>query len=101
MKTRFHPEARVEYVEALVYLEERRSGYGEKFEGEVFAALEQAQLFPESGARMPGCLDLPVRKFSLRAFRYDLMVGMEGDEMVVYAVVHRHRKPGYWRGRLD
>lgn len=99
-KVRFHPAARLEYVEALVYLEDCRGGYGEMFEGEVFLTLEQVRQFPESGARLPTCLELPVRKFSLRRFRYDIIAGCHDGTIVVYAIAHRARKPSYWRDRL-
>lgn len=42
MTLRFHPDARAEYVDALLYLEKQRVGYGEKFENEVFATLDRA-----------------------------------------------------------
>ena len=101
MRPRFHPEARVEYTDALVYLEDRRQGYGEKFEMEVFAALERALEFPGSGVRMPGYPEhVDIRAFPLRVFRYSLMIHFDGDEAVVYAVAHQHRKPGYWQDRL-
>jgi plasmid stabilization system protein ParE len=101
MRSRFHPDARAEYVDALVYIAERRPGYGEKFEAEVFAALERALQFPESGAQVQGYPEnLNLRAFPLHVFRYSLMLAFEGDEAVVYAVAHQHRKPGYWRDRL-
>ena len=101
MQLRFHPLARVEYVEALVYLEQRRAGYGERFETEVGALLDRIRQFPHSGTRVPG---LPsgtdVHAFPLRVFRYTLMVGFDGDDAVIYALSHQHRRPGYWRDRV-
>lgn len=97
---RFHPLARVEYVEAIVYLEQRREGYGERFEAEVDAVLDRVQRFPQSGAKVTGFPpEVDIRAFPLRVFRYTLMVGFEGDSAVVYAVAHQHRRPGYWRDR--
>lgn len=101
MRSRFHPDARVEYVNALIYVEERRAGYGEKFEVEVVAALERALQFPGSGSHVdgyPGGLNL--RAFPLHTFRYSLMIGFEGDQAIIYALAHQHRKPDYWRERL-
>ena len=101
MRSRFHPDARAEYVDALVYIEGRRKGYAEKFEAEVFAALERALQFPGSGARPHGYPeDLNLRAFPLRVFRYSLMIVFEAEEAIVYAVAHQHRKPRYWRDRL-
>lgn len=101
MTPRFHPDAREEYVDALLYLEEQRVGYGEKFENEVFAALERALEFPGSGTLVEGYpKELNLRAFPLRVFRYSLMIALAGDEAVVYAVAHQHREPGYWRDRV-
>ena len=100
MRLRFHPLARVEYVEAIVYLEQRREGYGERFEAEVDAVLGRIREFPQSGARVPGFPpDADVRAFPLRVFRYTLMVGFDAGSAVVYAVAHQQRRPGYWQGR--
>ena len=101
MRLRFHPLGRVEYVEAIVYLEQRREGYGERFETEVDAVLDRIRDFPQSGASVPGFPpEVDVRAFVLRVFRYTLMVGFEGDSAVVYAVAHQQRRPGYWRDRV-
>lgn len=51
---RLHPEAEVEYVEALLYLEAQREGYGERFEAEVDATLDRIRAFPLSGALVEG-----------------------------------------------
>jgi plasmid stabilization system protein ParE len=101
MKARFHPDARAEFVDAIVYIEDRRRGYGLKFEAELSATLERALQFPGSGARVPGTAEaLDLRAFPLLGFPYSLMVAFESDEAVVFAVAHQHRKPGYWHGRL-
>lgn len=92
----------VEYVEAIVYHEDQREGYGAKFEEEVLNVIERIRVFPSSGALVPGYPeDVVVRAFSLRRFRYSLMVVIEGEQPVIYAVVHQHRRPGYWRERLQ
>jgi plasmid stabilization system protein ParE len=101
MRLRFHPEARAEYTRALVYLEDRREGYGQKFELEVFGTLERALELPGSGASVPGFPEhVDVRQFPLRVFRYSLILHFDGDDAIVYAVAHQHRKPGYWGDRL-
>lgn len=88
-------------MDALVYLDERRSGYGERFETEVFAALQRALDLPGSGAQVRGYPDsVNLRAFPLRVFRYSLMIRFDGAEAIIYAVAHQHRKPGYWDDRL-
>jgi hypothetical protein len=98
---KFHREARLEYIEALLLLEEERVGYGAKFEAEVEAALRRVDEFPKSAPRLPGFPEhVEVRVFPLRVFRYSLMVVFEKDDPVVYAVAHQHRRPGYWKDRV-
>jgi plasmid stabilization system protein ParE len=98
---RFHPEARLEYIEALLHVEEEREGYGAKFEAEVDAALRRVSEFPRSAPRLPGFpKDVEARAFLLGVFRYSLLVVLGGDGPVIYAVAHQHRRPGYWKSRL-
>jgi plasmid stabilization system protein ParE len=101
MRLRFHPLARVEYADAMVYLEQHREGYGERFENEVDSTLQRIADFPQSGAVIPDCPpDVELRSFPLRVFQYSLIVGFFDHETVVYAVAHQHRKPGYWHDRV-
>ena len=93
---RFHPAARREYVDALLYYEDRRVGYGARFEAEVQSVLERVRQFPASGPRMGGLPpEIEARSFPLRTFRYSLMVVFEEGQPVIYAVAHQQRKPGY------
>jgi plasmid stabilization system protein ParE len=98
---RFHPAARVELVEAIVYHEATRPGYGAEFEAEVDDLVARILEFPESGAPLPAYPpEFDVRAFRLPSFRYSLLVADVDGERMVYAVAHQHRRPGYWRDRL-
>jgi hypothetical protein len=98
---RFHREARLEYVEALLLLEEEQVGHGAKFEAEVGATLQRMEEFPKSGPLLPGFPEaVEARAFPLRVFRDSLMVVFEGDDPVVYAVAHQRRTPGYWKDQI-
>jgi len=97
----FHPEARAEYLTALLHLEEEREGYGARFEAEIDAALDRVRSFPRSGARVEGLpRDIEARAFPRRRFRYSLMVVLEAEGPVVLAVAHQSRRTGYWFERL-
>jgi mRNA-degrading endonuclease RelE of RelBE toxin-antitoxin system len=39
--------------------------------------------------------------FRLHTFSYNLVYVVESDEIVILAVAHHKRRPGYWRGRLS
>ena len=98
---RFHPAARVELVEAILYHEAARPGYGARFQSELDDLVVQILEFPESGAPLPAYpLEFDVRAFRLPSFRYSLLVADVDGERMVYAVAHQHRRPGYWRERV-
>ncbi len=98
---RFHPAARVELVEAVVYHEEQRPGYGDRFEAEVQEAVDRILQFPESGSPLKDYPpELEARAFRLQTLRYSLIVAVVDGEQLVSAVAHHSRKPGYWRERV-
>jgi plasmid stabilization system protein ParE len=98
---RFHPAARAELIEALVYLEEHRPGYGDKFAAEVEELIERIVQLPESGAPLSGYPpELDVRAFRSKTFRYALIVATLDGERMVHAIAHQHRSPGYWASRI-
>ena len=41
-----------------------------------------------------------VRQFRLERFPYGLIYVITASEIVVMAVAHLHREPGYWRDRI-
>jgi toxin ParE1/3/4 len=41
-----------------------------------------------------------IRKFRLCRFRYNVIYAVDGEEIVIVAVAHHRRHPGYWRGRI-
>ena len=97
----FHPEARAELVAAIRYHEAERPGYGAKFRDEARAVIERASELPGVGQRERGYPDgLDVRAFQFDLFPYAVIVVVEEDELLVDAVAHGRRFPGYWRTRL-
>jgi len=53
--------------------------------------------FPESAAEiLPG-----IRKRVLRKFRCSLIFTIEKDGLLILAVAHHSRRPGYWVGRVS
>ncbi len=53
--------------------------------------------FPESAAEiMPG-----IRGRILRKFHYSLIYTIERDGLLILAVAHHSRRPGYWVGRVS
>lgn len=96
MKHVFHPEAAVEFEAAIVYYEERGVGLGQRFATEVRAAIEHIVNAPEKWR----ILEADVRRCLTRVFPYSVLYTIEPDFILILAVMHGKRQPGYWRGRL-
>jgi len=88
-------------------LDDALSGYAwylehsEKAADVFFAELERAFDFilkePEA---WPPYLH-GTRHFLLRDYPHSVVFKMRGDAVIVYAVAHARRRPGYWRSRLS
>ena len=44
--------------------------------------------------------DHGTRRFLLRRYPYNLIYRVEPTRLVIVAVAHAHRRPGYWKQRL-
>jgi len=93
----FHPEARTEYREAAAFYEARRSGLGAAFTIEVEAALARIVQNPNSY----GMIENDIRRCLTHTFPYGILYTIERDGILIVAVMHLRRRPGYWRDRLS
>lgn len=96
IRARFLKPAEAEAGEAVAYFDEQRPGLGDRFEQDLQSAVTFVIEHPRSGKP----LSERVRKFPLRTFRYNLIYVIDELEIVVVAVAHHRRRPGYWHGRL-
>lgn len=69
---------------------------GTRFVNAVEEAIEQMSLAPERFRRFESDL----RKVRVEEFPYAVVYRMEGRELRIIAVMHLHRRPGYWSDRL-
>lgn len=91
----FSPQARAELLEAAHYYGGESPALRERFVAACEAGLAQLEAHPESGFHLRG----DFRRLLLRGFPYSLIYGIRGDEIRIYAVMHHHRRPSYWRDR--
>jgi plasmid stabilization system protein ParE len=91
--------ARVEFVHAIKWYEEREPGLGDEFLVEVDRALELVGANPEAWPLWPG--EPRARRFVMRRFPYVIAYREGLGEVTIVAFVHAKRRPGYWRDRLD
>ena len=91
----FHPEAEVDFVEAVRWYERERAGLGHVFSAAVSETVRFATDFPDAGAPLGPSL----RRAFVRAFPYYVLYAHSPEGLWVVAVAHFRRRPGYWRDR--
>jgi len=97
----FHPEARAELVADVDWYADREVAVGARFEVAVRAAIDAAVDSPESWAVWPGWDRQPVvRSKGVNDFPYRVVYFVQGDLLIILAVAHAKRRPGYWRERV-
>jgi toxin ParE2 len=96
LPVRFLPEAAGELDEAVAYYNAQKAGLGSDFAVEVRDGLARVQQYPKGWQSLSG----RIRRYRLQRFPYGLVYAPLAAEIVVVAVMHLHRKPGYWKGRL-
>ena len=96
MKHALHPDAFGEYVAAASAYENLQTGLGERFIQGVETAIESICQAPERWTVM----EQDVRRRLTRVFHYAVLYTIEEDGVLIVAVMHCHRKPGYWHPRV-
>jgi hypothetical protein len=92
----FHPEAEAEFVEALGRYAAISEPLGRRFYATIETLLGEIGSAPQ---RFP-YVRRPVRRHFGKVFPYALIFVDDADAVVVLAVAHFRRRPGYWRSRL-
>jgi toxin ParE1/3/4 len=95
MRYVFHPEALTEYAEAVQYYAEQRVEVAQAFIDVIEDAVYQIR---ESPTRYV-VIDEDVRRCMTRKFPYGILYTIEQDYILILAVMHGSREPGYWKGR--
>lgn len=94
----FHPAARAELLAAARYYEQQAQGLGMQFVAEAERAVSLLRTSPRLGAPVSGHAEL--RRWSLRRFPYYLIYRADAHALLILAVAHERRGPGYWDKRL-
>jgi plasmid stabilization system protein ParE len=95
----FHPAADAELRAAIRWYEEQESELGTRFEAAVYESLARIGASPR--AWKPWSENPAVRIFSLWRFPFHIPYVSEGSRIIVLAVAHSKREPGYWRDRMN
>ena len=92
----FHPEALAELEHAKGWYEEQKPGLGESFFQEISNAISHICESPTTWPEYSG----GTRRFLVHRFPYAVIYHQRLTLILVVAVMHLKRKPGYWKGRL-
>ena len=97
-RVRILEQAAVEAIEAAAWYESERPGLGREFDHAVNAAIDllEDEIVPLTN--LPSAAG--AKRLLLKRFPYDIVVRELPEEIVVVAVAHQSRRPGYWRNRL-
>jgi toxin ParE2 len=90
------PEAQQELDEAIAFYEQRVPGLGLSFLSAVQAAFAEICEYPKSCPEVRG----PIRRKLIRRFPYGVLFRVDEAEIVVIAIAHLRRRPGYWADRI-
>ncbi len=93
----FLPEAEQEMLEAALYYQSQASGLGIDF----LSVVEHALKFIMESPNTCPILEGELRRRLVRRFPFGILYKVESEEIVVIAVAHLRRKPGYWKERIQ
>jgi toxin ParE1/3/4 len=97
MKLRIHRLAVAEIDHEVDYYESRQPGLGAELEDEIDAVLGMISRFPKAAPQWKTRVDR--RVVALDRFPFTLPYQILGEEIVVLALAHTSRRPGYWSRR--
>jgi len=97
MQVLFHPDAQDELNRAISHYEGNELGLGYQFAVEIVAAVERIRTNPV----LWPILDHQVRRCLVHRFPYGVIysVDEQRSRVLILAVMHLHRQPGYWSER--
>lgn len=86
-----------EATETATYYEREETGLGQEFFDSFDVTIEKICRFPKIGKPRGRRL----RSFSLSKFPVDVIYYIDDKTIVVVAVAHQSRRPGYWNDRIS
>ncbi|MFH1562648.1 MAG: type II toxin-antitoxin system RelE/ParE family toxin [Nitrospirota bacterium] len=96
MKYTFHPEALQEYVEATMYYTEVCFELGESFLYEIERGIQQILDNPKAWQ----IVEEDIRRYLVHRFPFGIYYTVEDDCILIVAIMHMSREPGYWKNRI-
>lgn len=93
----FHPDALSEYEAAALYY----AAIDQELQLRFIQSIEESiELILESPSRWR-VLDEDIRRYIVHMFPYGILYTVENDFVLIVAVMHFSREPGYWKDRIS
>lgn len=94
-RVKFHPAARAEFREAILFYDERATGLGHQFTEDVENAVQRIREMP---AAHP-IISKGIRRCVLPRFPYSVLFRADGTQIEIMALMHQRRHPDAWKER--
>jgi plasmid stabilization system protein ParE len=95
----------LEYLDdALAEAEAAARWYAERSPTAAFAFSEEIDAAESAIMRLPEAwppFDFGTRRYLLRRFPFSVVYRVEPQRVLIVAVAHAHRRPGYWQLRMN
>jgi plasmid stabilization system protein ParE len=94
-RARFLLAARLEFFAEVRYYNAEQPGLGLRFSKAVEDCVTRTLAFPLTGSPGPA----GTRRMFVKGFPFAVVYRREDDEVVIFALAHHRRAPGYWQAR--
>ncbi len=91
-----HPDVGHEIQASYVWYEKQSQGLGDDFISELEKAYQAIVELPSTWPKFHH----HSRRFLLSKFPFSVIYRFDEEVVYVVAVMHNHRRPGYWRKRI-
>jgi toxin ParE2 len=96
VNVRFLPVAAEELARAVADHELMQPGLGVRFERSFWNALDYIRRSPNAAPMIAA----DTRRHRLRRFPWGIVYTLRDEVVLIVAVMHLHRRPGYWSERI-
>ncbi len=96
MRFVFHPEALQEYEDAVLYYRDISPSLASVFIKKMEEGIQKVIEYPEAWQEV----ETGIRRHLVQRFPYGIYYSIQDDYIMITAVMHMSRKPGYWQTRL-
>ena len=96
MRYQFHPEALEDYQQAVDWYAQRGTPTALRFVASIEETIRRVAEAPERWR----VVEEDVHRCLTRVFPYGVLYTIEPEAVLIVAVMHCSREPGYWRSRL-